>query len=149
MPRAKKIILIAVSLIVLFFIVIHAFTFIGTLWILNEMKKADSVETEWFTSRSPDGENNVKVILVGDAVLFGAQDIAVYMNDIYVLKTYISNDGKTLKDKNYNVIWEPNNRVVLEFNGEEMLDVQYLIDFGGTEITYEETIFTEPTSKFT
>ena len=149
MSNVRKVVLIILFVVVFLFASIYILWLIAKNATLDEARKATSIETEWFTSHSPDGKNNVKVMLVGDTFTFGSQNISVYVNGKYLLKTHLSNDGKELKDENYGVIWQSNDKVILKFNGEEMPDVQYLIDLNGDEIIYEETIFTESIAKFT
>ncbi|NLK96898.1 MAG: VWA domain-containing protein [Epulopiscium sp.] len=89
-------------------------------------------QKEWVNLIEPNNRYSIKIILIGNAFLFGPQKIAVFCTDlnddktVQVISTSIANDGKNLYEENYDYEWMDNG-VILTFMGEEQVPEKHTI----------------------
>ena len=124
--KISKILYIVGRLITLISVIIISIYFIF-LGVLNINKTLSE-------SHSPDGAIQL-IIEYEDAFSFGPHKIDVFFKDANAIfkkklfSTSISNDGASLKDKNYSINWINNNIVTITFMGNEQTNETYEIDF--------------------
>lgn len=89
--------------------------FIGMFSYVMNYKEIDLV-----VSHSPNNENTIKVVEIGEPFFFGPSSIRLkYKNEKF--DTSISNDGKTLDVTNVEVDWINNEEATIVLDGEEQL----------------------------
>lgn len=114
------------SLFILMIIFCFLFGYIRNNNIFSILFPFDKTEHLLLRETSPDQSTTVSLYEVGSPFLFGSSSIKIYVNSKgdCVFSTSIHNDGKSLNDENYQIVWI-NNEPFITLDGEEQYPVTY------------------------
>lgn len=119
---AQKLIIVALIAVVILFALIS--------WALRQGTFSPE-ERVICSSFSDDGIYQVEIVAYGEPIFFGAQSIGIKVDEYGdIIYTKVGNDGKYLKESNFDISWEDHVATVIVL-GEEQKPATYRIAFKG------------------